>query len=100
MLVFESRHTGDSVAIWVTGGISGYQIVRQALTLDGEIETTWKLGRMQSRQLRATLGARVLDDSLKPTATSAPAYDHLLSTALSSLTPPAQPFTWHTRDAD
>lgn len=99
MLVFESHSGGESVAIWVEGSPTAcYTITRRMGTGASEIETIWKLSRMQSLQLRTKLGSRVHGDNLFPTAGATHTFDMTLADALATLVPPAQPHTWRGND--
>lgn len=99
MLVFESNDGGESVAIWIEGSPTAcYTITRRIGSSNGEIETVWKLSRMQSLQLRTKLGTRVHGDTLFPTAGATHTFDMTLADALATLVPPAQPQTWHGND--
>lgn len=99
MLVFESHSGGESVAIWVEGSPTAcYTIKRRMGTGAAEIETVWRLSRMQSLQLRTKLGARVHGDNLFPTAAATHTFDMVLADALATLVPPALPASWQGQD--
>lgn len=94
MLVYEGREVGESVAIWVTGSPQeGYVVRRCVEDGSGGFESTWALGRLQSRQLRTKLADVVIGDSLTPLTTAFPTFDHRMTQALATLIPPAQPTT-------
>jgi hypothetical protein len=71
-------------------------IVRQVLTSEEEIETTWTLTPHQSAVVREMLGEAVTED-LRPVR-AASNFDEHLRAVLDRLDPPAEPFTWWSRD--
>ena len=74
----------------------GYQVIKQVLYDDREVEWTWRLPPEASQALRAELGDVVVDDTLRPAVKAG--FEVVLTAAIERVAPEVKPFVWESMD--
>ena len=95
--VFTDRSSSRVVSIHVSGSpTDGYQVIKQVLYDDREVEWTWRLPPEASQALRAELADAVVDDTLQPAVEVS--FEVVLTAAIERAAPEVKPFIWESMD--